>query len=419
MRLRGLRWWIIALVAIGMATNYLARSTLSVAAPTLTGEMQLDPQHYSYVVAGFQLAYTIMQPIAGYVLDLVGVRIGLVVFAVAWSVANMVHAFAVNWQQLAIFRGLLGAAEASVIPGAVKVVGEWFPAKERSVATGWFNIGSSVGAMIAPPLVVWAILAHDWRFAFVLTGAVGLIWAVIWYFVYRKPEEHPSITAEERAHIEAGKPKETVTKASWLKIVKQRKFWGLALSRFLAEPAWQTFTFWIPLYLHTTRGMDIKAIAAFAWLPFLAADAGSIVGGYLSPFFTKTFKVSLLTSRKLVAITGAVLMGGPAFIGIAGDPYMAIALFCVGGFAHQVISGAILTTSSDVFNSGELATANGLMGMSAWTGGLSFSLIVGALALTIGYDALFACLVAFDLLAALLLWLLVRPSDLLPNTQTA
>lgn len=165
--------------------------------------------------------------------------------------------------------------------------------------------------------------------------------------------------------------------------------------------------------------MDINAIAAFAWLPFLAADAGSIVEGYLSPFFTKTFKVSLLTSRKLVAITGAVLMGGPAFIGIAGDPYMAIALFCVAGFAHQVISGAILTTSSDVFNSGELTTANGLMGMSAWTGGWSFSLIVGALALTIGYDALFACLVAFDLVAALLLRLSVRPGDLLQNAQTA
>lgn len=419
MQLRGLRWWIIALIATGMATNYLARSTLSVAAPTLSEEMHLDPQQYSYVVAGFQLAYTIMQPVAGWLLDMLGARIGLVIFAIAWSLANMVHAFAVNWQQLMFFRGLLGAAEASVIPGAVKVVGEWFPAKERSVATGWFNIGSSVGAMIAPPLVVFCILHYDWRVAFIVTGGIGLIWAVIWYFAYRRPNEHSAVTADERTYIERGQPDEVVERASWLKIVRQRKFWGLALSRFLAEPAWQTFTFWIPLYLTTTRGLDIKAVAAFAWLPFLAADIGSILGGYLSPWFTKTFRVSLLTSRKLVALTGAVLMAGPAFIGLAVDPYTAIALFCVGGFAHQVISGAILTTSSDVFNSGELATANGLMGMSAWTGGLSFSLVVGALALTIGYDALFACLVAFDLLAAFLLWTLVRQGDLLPKSRNA
>lgn len=407
-RIKRLRWWIIALIATGMSLNYLARSSLSVAAPTLTGTLILSPQQYSYIVAGFQFAYAVMQPVAGYVLDILGTRQGLFLFAAAWSVANMLHALASSWWQLTLCRSLLGAAEASVIPANVKVVGEWFPAKERSIATGWFNIGASVGAMLAPPLVVWSIRAYDWHLAFLLTGGIGLLWAVLWYVCYRKPEFHPLISDAERDVILQGRTQIVVT-ASWKSIISCRDFWGLALGRFFAEPAWNTFTFWIPLYLATTRGMDIKAIAAFAWLPFLAADAGSVVGGYLSPFYARHFSVSLLTSRKLAALSGAVLMGGPAFIGMTNTPYAAIGLFCVGGFAHQVLSGAILTTSSDVFSSGELATANGLMGSAAWIGGLLFSLIVGGLATTIGYNPLFACLVALDLLAVALFWWLVRP----------
>jgi ACS family hexuronate transporter-like MFS transporter len=408
-----LRWWIIALIATGMSLNYLARSTLSVAAPTLTTTMSLSPQQYSYIIAGFQFAYAVMQPVAGFALDFFGTRRGLFLFACVWSLANMLHALAGNWWQLTLCRSLLGAAEASVIPANVKVVGEWFPARERSIATGWFNIGASVGAMAAPPLVVWSMTAYDWRFAFLLTGGMGLAWAVVWYLCYRKPESHPAILEAERALILEGQPRlpGIPCKASVMRIATSRKFWGLALGRFFAEPAWNTFTFWIPLYLATVRGMDLKAIAAFAWLPFLAADLGSVVGGYLSPFYLKRFSMTLLSSRKLVALSGALLMAGPAFIGTAANSYVAIALFCIGGFAHQVLSGAILTTSSDVFASGELATANGLMGSAAWTGGLLFSLMVGGLATTLGYNPLFACLVALDLLGVALFSILVRQSD--------
>ena len=416
LRIRGLRWWIIALVASGMAVNYLARSTLSVAAPTLTGAMSLSPRQYSYIVGGFQLAYTVVQPLAGYVLDILGVRLGLVLFTGLWSVANMLHALAGNWWQLAVCRTLLGAGEASSIPAGLKVVGEWFPAKERSVATGWFNIGASLGAMAAPPLVAWCILRHDWRFAFIVTGAIGLAWTAVWCLAYRKPGAHFAIGGEEMALIQAGRPEDeasTRAKGAWRDIIASRSFWRLAGARFLAEPAWSTFNFWIPFYL-ATRGMDLKSIAAFAWLPFLAADLGSVLGGYLSPFFMRCFGAPLLMSRKLVAATGAILMAGPAFIGLAGDPYTAIVLFCIGGFAHQVLSGAILTVSSDVFLSSRLATANGLMGSAAWTGGLLFSLLVGQLAATIGYHALFASLVGLDLLAATLLWGLVKPEGVEP-----
>ncbi len=414
--IRNLRWWIIGLVMLGTTVNYLARSSLGAAAPTLTKELNFTTQEYSYVVAGFQLAYTAVQPFAGYILDLLGTKVGLFVFAIGWSLANMAHGLAGGWVSLAFFRALLGISEGAVIPASMKAVSEWFPDKERSVATGWFNIGTAVGAMIAPPLVVWCILAGSWQLAFFVTGAIGLVWAGAWWFGYRSPREHPRISEEELAYIEAGQhrpagPVDT-RRPSWLSIARERKFWAIALPRFLADPAWQTFTFWIPLYLSTVRGMDLKQIAIFAWLPFLAADMGSIIGGYLSPFLMRTFGASLITARKLTVLSGAVLMIGPACISFAPDAYWAIALFCVGGFAHQMLSGALITLSADLFPHHQVATANGMTGTAAWTGGLLFSLLVGALASTIGYNPLFVCLAIFDLVGAVLVFSLLRERHL-------
>lgn len=411
--IRHLRWWIISLVMIGTAVNYLARSALGAAAPTLTKELDMSTQAYSYVVASFQLAYTIVQPIAGWLLDLLGAKVGLTIFAVGWSLANMAHALATGWPMLAGFRGLLGVFEGAVIPAAMKTVSDWFPAKERSIATGWFNIGTALGGMIAPPLVIWCILQGSWQLAFVVTGGVGLVWAGLWAWFYHRPQQHPRITPEELAYIEAGQDRKSAEPASakrpsWIAIAKTRRFWAIAIPRFLADPAWQTFNFWIPLYLVTVRGMDLKQIAAFAWLPFLAADLGSIAGGYLSPALMRFGGFSLLTARKLTVLTGAVLMIGPAMIGLAPNAYWAIALFCVGGFAHQVLSGTLITLSADVFPDSQVATATGMAGTAAWTGGLLFSLVVGALATTVGYNPLFVALAIFDLIGAAVLFALMR-----------
>jgi ACS family hexuronate transporter-like MFS transporter len=413
--IKHLRWWIIGLVMLGTTMNYLARSSLAAAAPTLTKELALTTQEYSYVVAGFQLAYTAVQPFAGYLLDLLGTKLGLFLFAIGWSLANMMHGFANGWFSLACFRALLGLSEGAVIPASLKAVSEWFPDKERSVATGWFNIGAAFGSMLAPPLVVWCILAGSWKLAFLVTGALGLVWAGAWWFGYDIPRHHPHIRPEELAYIEAGQHRPAVPanarRPSWLPIARQRKFWAIALPRFLADPAWQTFTFWIPLYLSSVRGMDLKQIAAFAWLPFLAADVGSIVGGYLSPLLMR-LGASLIRARQLTVLSGACLMIGPACISVAPDAYWAIALFCVGGFAHQMLSGALITLSADLFPHHQVATAAGMAGTSAWTGGLLFSLLVGALAGTIGYNPLFVCLAIFDLVGAMLIFSLLRQRDL-------
>jgi ACS family hexuronate transporter-like MFS transporter len=409
-----LRWVIIALVTLGTVLNYLARSSLSVAAPTLKHEFGLSTQQYSWVVAAFQACYTVMQPIAGYVLDLAGLRLGFALFAIGWSLANCCHAFATGWPSLALFRGMLGLTEAAAIPAGMKTVAQWFPPHERTVATGWFNIGTSIGAMIAPPIVVFCIAVWGWQSAFVVTGAVGFIWAALWYGFYRNPDEHPWVSAEERAYIAAGDVEiaDRGGPLTWRAVLATRAFWSIAIPRFLADPAWQTFSFFIPLYLVEQRGMDLKGIAAFAWLPFLAADAGSVLGGYYAPLLIRRYKVSLLTSRKIVVTTGAALMIGPACIGLTVSPAAAIALFCIGGFAHQMLSGALITLSADVFDQRVVATATGMAGSAAWIGGLSFSLLIGGLADVVGYGPLFACLALFDVIGAVILWRLMPPFGL-------
>lgn len=402
-QVRHLRWWIVALICAGTIANYLARNSLGVLAPELKTVMAMTTEQYSYVVGAFQLAYTAMQPVAGAVIDRFGLRAGFALFGVAWSLANMLHALAAGWLALAFFRGLLGLFEAAAVPSGIKAIAEWFPARERSVAVGWFNAGTSLGALIAPPVVVAVSLWGDWRLAFIVTGAVGLIWAAAWYAFYRPPMQHFAITDAERATIAADRPTTPGRRATAREILSTARFWVIAVPRFLSEPAWQTFSFWIPLYLATERGMDLKQIALFAWLPFLAADLGGVLGGYLSPFLMRRFGTGLIASRVAGVSLAAVLMIAPGCIGLAASPYLAIALFCIGGFAHQMISVLINTLSADVFTPEEVGTANGFVGQAGWIGGLLFSLLIGQLADTVGYGPLFAALSAFDLLGAAIL----------------
>lgn len=407
----GLRWWIIALVCLGTIVNYLSRNALGVLAPQLKTMLHMTTQQYSYVVGAFQVGYTIMQPVCGLIIDIIGLRIGFAIFACLWSLVGCLHGFAGSWVSLAALRGLMGLSEAVAIPAGMKVVAEWFPNKERSVAVGYFNAGTSLGSLLAPPLVIFISLRYGWQIAFATTGALGFIWAAMWYLFYRSPADHKKISEKERDKILSGQSvvgPAMQGKRRVREVLGTRRFWAIAQARFFAEPAWQTFSFWIPLYLATERHMDLKEIALFAWLPFLAADLGGLFGGYLSPFLMKYLRVPLIWSRIAGVVLGAFMMIGPACIGFVASPYQAIALFCVGGFAHQMISALVNTLSADVFESGEVGTASGFAGMAAWIGGLGFSLLVGALADSIGYKPLFVALGAFDLIGATLLMILMR-----------
>lgn len=408
-RIGRLRWWIIGLVTLGTVLNYLARSTLSVAAPTLKDEMALSTEQYSYIVMAFQASYTVMQSVAGTILDALGNRLGFFLFAVGWAIANMAHGLATGWQGLAFFRGLLGATEAAAIPAGTKTVAQWFPPRERPLATSAFQIGTSFGSILAPPIVIFCIVTWGWQSAFVVTGALSLVWAAMWWLGYRDPADHKRLTPEERAHIEGGREVEDglAKPATRGEVLKSRGFWAIAIPRFLAEPAWQTFNFFIPLYLVAVWKVDLAGIAMMAWLPFVAADLGSLAAGLLPPLLMKK-GASLIASRKITMTVGALCMGGLAFIGLAGSPAVAIALFCLGGFAHQMLNGALLTLCSDVFDARAVGTASGMAGTVAWIGGLAFTFLIGQSADAYGYNPLFIALAGLDLVGAVVLWSLLR-----------
>ncbi|NVI07027.1 MFS transporter [Paraburkholderia youngii] len=412
----------VALVAAGLIINYLARNTLSVAAPTMMKELDITTEQYAHVVVAWQLCYAFMQPVAGFVLDTIGTKIGFAVFALAWSVACAAAAWATGWRSLAVFRGLLGLAESAGIPAGVKATSEWFPAKERSVAIGWFNIGSSIGALLAPPLVVWALFHGRCELAFVIVGVAGIVWSLLWIIVYKHPRNQKLLGNAERDYILSGQEAKhhddiNTPKRNWRAMLVSRDFWAIGIPRILSEPAWQTFNAWIPLYMMTERHMNLKEVAMFAWMPFLAADIGCVLGGYLSPLFHKYAKVSLFTSRKMVFVVGALFMIGPACVGLVESPYMAVALLCVGGFAHQTLSGALYAITSDMFGKHEVATATGMGGMAGYLGAAAFTALFGVLVTQIGYSPLFVVLAVFDLIAAVVVCLMARSSEKMPEPQ--
>jgi len=413
-RIKGLRWWIIGLLMLGSIVNYLTRSTLGVAAQTLMRDLHITTLQYSWIVSTFQIAI-MLQPVAGYVLDVLGLRIGFAIFAIAWSFISMAHGLAHSWPAFAGLRGMLGLAEGSANPAGMKATSEWFPAKERGLAGGIFNIGASVGSMLAPPLVAWAIIAYNWRAAFVITGALGLVWVALWLAFYQPPSTHPALSEEERAYIAAGQEahlKADGRRPSIGRIVSQRNFWGIALPRFLADPTWGTLTNWLPLYLMTVRHFDLKQIALFGWLPFLAADIGCMFGGTISLALQRYAGVGLINARRGAFTIGAVMMTTVGFAGFVESPYLAIALISVAGFAHQTLSVTVITMASDLFKRGEVATVAGMAGTFGNLGLLLFNLVIGALVTTIGYTPFFIALAVLDLVGAAVLWTVVQvPRD--------
>ncbi|MFA6076137.1 MAG: MFS transporter [Negativicutes bacterium] len=412
MKFKGVRWYMCGLLMLATVVNYLDRSCLGAVGPVLKKDLQIDEQQFAYIIMCFQFSYAAMMPIAGSIIDWLGTRKGYMIAVLWWSIANMLHGFAGSARSLAIFRGLLGIGESGNFPAAIKTISEWFPAKERTIATGIFNTGSSVGAMIAPPLVIWIVLTWHWQAAFVVTGAVGFLWLLLWIAFYRAPKDSKYITEEERAYILAGQkeedmPAETQSSDKWYKMLAVREFWAIAIARFLAEPAWQFFTYWIPLYLFTVRGLDLKQIAMFAWMPPLAGDLGCLFGGFLSPFFMK-HGVPLLRARKYAALVGSIIMMFAVFIGMSSSVYWAIFFFCVGSFAHQSLSSTYLTLPADLFPQTAVASANGWSGGIGQFGGMLSTFVVGYVVMHIGYNPLFVAIGCLDLIGVAALWVLLR-----------
>lgn len=411
-RTRALRWWIIAIVMLGTILNYLVRQTLGVAVATdaFKADVPMTKEEYGWVTGIFQ-AFIMMQPVVGYILDRIGLRTGMTLFVGAWAVLIAAHGWVASWQGLAALRGALGFAEGTSHTAGLKVVSEWFPARERGLAGGIYNLGASAGIALAGPLVAFSIVWWNWRAAFYIAGALAALWVVLWLRYYRTPEAHPELSPEERALIAAGQEAHVQAdpgaKPPVLALLGRRNFWGIAIPRFLADPTWATLTFWLPLYLSEVRGLDLKAMALAAIVPFVAADLGCLFGPALVLRLQQR-GIDLIDARRWTFTFGALLMTSMAFVGMVTSPWAAVALLSIGGFAHQTLSVTCITMGSDLFRRHEMGTVAGAAGTLANLGVLIFTLLIGALVTRIGYDPFFIALSVLDLIAAALLWTVVR-----------
>lgn len=404
--IRHLRWYIAGMLMLATTINYLDRQTLSVAQVVLEEELNLSSSDYATIVASFQFAYGLMLPVGGRLMDWLGLRRGFTLCVLWWSLANMAHAFARGVVSLSIFRLLLGLGEAGNFPGSVKAVSQWFPARERATATGIFNLGAGTGALIAPPLVGWMILSVGWQWTFVATGALGFVWAAAWLYLYREPARNPHLSAEELAYIREGDFSEesaaVLQKGSWKMVLTRREIWPLIIARILSDPVWLFYLFWLPHYFKHTRGFNLVDVALFGWVPFLAADLGSVSGGWLSSFFVRR-GLSVLAARKAAMCIFAALMPMAVPAVLATHWQTALLFISVATFGHQAWSASFITLPADLFPKPVVASAYGLAAMCGFFAGAVFTKIVGHLVDSIGYVPVFTTVGLLHLLATAVL----------------
>lgn len=403
---KNLRWWMLVLFLLGVTVNYITRNSLGILAPELKDSLGITTEQYSWIVGAFQIAYTLFQPLCGWLIDVIGLKLGFMICASLWALACLLHAGAGNWIHLALLRFFMGGAEAAATPANAKTIGEWFPKSERPVAAGWAGVGFSIGAMLAPPIIYFAHASFGWQGAFMFTGLLALAWVVLWWAFYHNPDKHPNLGKAELDYIRQDNeaPPVKLPFLTALKTVgKNKRFYGIAIPAFMAEPAWAVFSFWMPLYFAKQYNMDLKQIALFAWLPFLAADLGSVASGYLTRLYVRLFGFSRVNSTVASSVTGAFLTVSLAVVALTKDPIVAVVLMSIGGFGHQIISCMLSALVVESFDKGQMATVNGMRGSAAWIASFIFSLIIGVTADKIGFNPLFIAMGFFDLIGAIFL----------------
>ncbi len=415
MKIKHFRWWIAGLLALATAINYLDRQNLPVVITELQKSIPINNLQYSHLQFLFLLAYGLMYAIGGKLIDSLGTKLGYGIMIIWWSIANMLHGIVNSVMGLGIARFLLGIGEGGGFPGSAKAVSEWFPAKERSLAFGIFNTGSSLGAVIAPPLIAFLALTFNWRWVFIVSGALGLLWVILWIFFYHHPNKSRFITDQEKEYIETGKIKSIHISVPWLSLFKYRKIIGLMVIKLLTDSAWYFFIFWLPKYLADNRGLNIKEIGYYAWIPYAFAGGGSIIGGWLSSFLIRK-KVSLDLSRKICLSIPALLM--PASLFISNSPLsIAIIFFGMAMFAHQFWSTIVQTLAADICDSSFVASVSGLMGAVGCFGGMLFNLLVGYLVTNYSYTPAFIIAGIMHPISFLLIFLIIKKIEPLKIIQ--
>jgi ACS family hexuronate transporter-like MFS transporter len=370
-----LRWWIAGLIFLATLINFINRLTVSVLAPVITRDLHLNNQEFAGITNSFLLAYTFSQAFSGKLYDRVGNRRGFSLSIVVWSVASMLHAFATGLFSLNCFRFLLGIGEAGNWPGAAKVIAEWFPPRQRALGMAIFNSGTSIGSVVATPLIIALQIHFGWQATFLAVGALGFVWLALWLSFYHPPSAHPRITREELALIAEDRPP-AVAPLPWMALLRYRQTWAILLSRFFCDPVWWLYITWLPLYLYKVHGFSLKEIGYFAWVPFVAADAGSLFGGWMSSHLMSR-GWSANRARKSVIVFGMLCMC--AGLGAAAAHTAAVALACIAIvlFGFQTWINNVQTMPSDYFPESAVGAVAGLGGMGAGIGAILFTQATG------------------------------------------
>ncbi|HYX27869.1 MAG TPA: MFS transporter [Pyrinomonadaceae bacterium] len=413
----GLRWWIAALIFFATLINFIDRLTISILAPVITTQLHLTNLQFAKLTTWFLVAYTVSQGVSGKVYDRIGPRRGFTISILVWSLAACAHAFARGLVSLSSFRFILGIGEAGNWPGAARVIAEWFPVRQRAIGMGIFNSGVCVGSIIAPPLIVWLQLTFGWQAVFLFTGSLGFIWLALWLLFYESPERHRAITRAEYALIKENQPKGAAAQpVRWLTLLRFRQTWAIVLSRFLADPVWWLYVTWLPLYLYNARGFDLKKIGTFAWLPFLTADAGSLLGGWLSGHLISR-GWSIDSARKTVIVASALCMMAGIPAAFATDAFVALAFISVITFGFQAWINNVQTLPSDFFPAQAVGAVAGLGGVGAGIGSILYVLTTGWVVDHFSYNPILIIASLLPLLGTVILFVLAGRIGPITNTE--
>ncbi|MGH7956603.1 MAG: MFS transporter [Opitutaceae bacterium] len=409
MKLRNFRWWIAGLLLIASILNYVDRQTLSILAPTIQADLALSDAQYGNIVSLFLVAYTIAYLVSGRIVDALGPRASLALFVGWWSVANMLTGLAKSAFSLGAFRFLLGLGEAGGYTASPKVVSQWFPPKDRGIAVGLYSVGGAIGATIAPVLVLFLAQHYGWRGAFVATGALGLIFVGVWLVVFRQPENHPWLTAEERTLIRSGVSSEASPEvepvlseaARWKSIVTTPAVWALMLARLLTDPVWYFFQFWMPKYLHSERGFEQHQLAQM-WMIYLAADIGFVGSGFVSGWLIRRGREAR-EARLRTMLGCAVLVPLAPLIALSAGNAGVFSVSMLVVLAHTAWLASISTYVVDLVPKPLLGTAFGFIAAGSAVGGILMNQAVTWTIARFSYDYCFYAMVALHPLAFLLL----------------
>ena len=420
MKVKGLRWWIIALIGLATVINYVDRSAINILWPYIYKEFGIadadNKSALALITTFFMIAYALGQTFTGKLMDAVGTRLGMTLSIIGWSISIALHAFAKSLLSFNIFRFMLGFSEAGNWPGATKSNAEWFPAKERGIAQGIFGAGASLGSVVSAPIIAALYLIFGWKMTFVLIAVLGLIWIIPWLYINKAtPDKHPWLTEEERAHILDKKDgtvveevKEEAPALTWKELLKIRNTWGIITGRFFIDPVWWLFVTWLPTFLKEQFMFDIKQIGAFTWVPYLFAAIGSLVGGYHASVQIKKGVAAAKARKNAIAVGSVIMLTALVVIvyqldGLKDTPMFAMVLIGCTLFGFQYLIGNIQTLPSDYFNGKNVGTVAGMGGTAAVAGTLLTTWAVPVITQT--------SYVSFFVLAAVLVpvsWLCIK-----------